>query len=90
METERGLRFFAESSFFLAGKKLGVQDMVCMTDSAREAKRRYMKKWRAEHRESIARSNARYWQRKAREMGLADSDQDTEERRESESVSVDE
>lgn len=64
--------------------------MVCMTDSARRAKREYMRKWRAEHKESTAISNAKYWDKKAREMGLADSDQDTEERRESEAVSVDE
>lgn len=64
--------------------------MVCMTDAARAAKRAYMRKWRSEHRESVARSNARYWQKKALEMGLADADQDTDEQVESEAVSDDE
>lgn len=62
--------------------------MVCMTDAARRAKREYMRKWRSEHRESVARANAKYWAKKAREMGLADSDQDTEERHESEAVAA--
>ena len=90
METERGLRFFAESSFFLAGKKLGEKDMICLSDSARRAKREYMRRWRSEHKESIAISNAKYWQKKAREMGLADGSQDTDRRAESEAVSDDE
>lgn len=62
--------------------------MVCMTDEARAARRQYMRRWRSEHRESVARANAKYWAKKAREMGLADSDQDTEERHESEAVTA--
>ena len=64
--------------------------MVCMTDAARRAEREYMRKWRSEHRESVARTNAKYWQKKAREMGLADGSQDTDRRAESEAVSDDE
>lgn len=64
--------------------------MVCMTDAAREAKRAYMRKWRSEHRESVARANARYWQKKAREMGLTDADQDTDEQADLEAVNADE
>lgn len=64
--------------------------MVCMTDAARRAKREYMRKWRSEHRESVARANAKYWAKRAREMELADGSQDTENQTESEAVSADE
>ena len=64
--------------------------MVCMTDAARRAKREYMRKWRSEHRESVASSNAKYWQKKAREMGLEDADQDTDEQADLEAVNADE
>lgn len=64
--------------------------MVCMTDAARRAKREYARKWRSEHRESVARSNAKYWQKKAREMGLADGSQDTEKQSENKAANADE
>lgn len=64
--------------------------MVCMTDAARRAKREYMRRWRSEHRESVARSNAKYWQKKAVEMGLTDADQDTDEQADLEAVNADE
>ena len=42
-----------------------------MTEYARERhlqkKREYYRKWRAEHQESVKRSQAKYWNRKAEE-----------------------
>ena len=35
---------------------------------AKEAKREYMRKWRAENKERIALNQQRYWERKAAEM----------------------
>lgn len=53
--------------------------MACMTDAARRAKREYMRKWRATHKESIQRSDAKYWARKAKEMGLDTEEQEPED-----------
>ena len=44
-----------------------------LTEAAREAKRIYMREWRERNRERKAEQEARYWQRKAFEMGLADT-----------------
>lgn len=40
-----------------------------LTDQAREARREYMKNWRAENRDKTREYQRRYWAKKARESG---------------------
>ena len=44
-----------------------------LTPEAREARRQYMREYSKRTREKKAETEARYWQRKAFEMGLADT-----------------
>ncbi len=46
--------------------------------TAGEAKRAYMKKWRAKNRDKVKANNARYWERKARAAETAQERQKTE------------
>lgn len=39
-----------------------------MTDAAVEAKRAYMRKWRAENKDKVRAHQQRYWERKAAEL----------------------
>lgn len=39
-----------------------------MTDAAAEAKRVYMRKWRAENKDKVKVHQQRYWERKAAEL----------------------
>lgn len=49
-----------------AYKKLGGRQLE-MTDQAREARREYMKQWRANNQERTREYNRRYWAKKAEE-----------------------
>lgn len=44
--------------------------VVCAED-VREAKRAYLRKWRAEHPEAVQAAQMRYWTKKAAEMKQA-------------------
>ena len=39
-----------------------------MTDAAAEAKRAYMRKWRAENKDKVKAHQQKYWERKAAEL----------------------
>ena len=38
------------------------------TEEAKKAKAKYMKKWRAEHKDKVREAQERYWKKKAQEM----------------------
>lgn len=39
-----------------------------MTETAKEAKREYMRRWRANNKEKLAANQQKYWERKAAEF----------------------
>lgn len=39
-----------------------------LSDKARDAQRAYKREWRAKNRDKVKASNARYWEKKAREQ----------------------
>ncbi len=39
-----------------------------MSEKAREARRRYMAKWRSRNRERVRRNNANYWERQGEKL----------------------
>lgn len=41
--------------------------MAAMSEEAKQAKREYEKKWRAENRERVKAIRARYWEKRAQE-----------------------
>ena len=43
-----------------------------LSPAAREARRQYMREWRARNKERNAETDRRYWERKAEQMGLTD------------------
>lgn len=38
-----------------------------MTDKAKEARKKYQKKWRAQNKDKVRQYNERYWQKRAEE-----------------------
>lgn len=47
-----------------------------MSEAAREARRAYQRKWNAEHRDLVKRTQARYWERKAAAAARAEAAQE--------------
>lgn len=45
-----------------------------LSDKAREAQRKYQRKWRMENPEKVREKNRRYWEKKARKMEAVDSE----------------
>ena len=45
-----------------------------MTNAATEAKRAYMRKWRAENKDKVKAHQQKYWERKAAEMTATDKE----------------
>ena len=41
---------------------------LVMSEGAREARRRYMQKWREKNRDKVRSSQIQYWERKAQEQ----------------------